>query len=266
MTRTAPITPTLKDFALELAEQARAVLRQLGTQELDVANKPDHSLVTQLDRAIEAQLRRTIEHRYPNHGIIGEEYGHKPVQPAGDDLCWVLDPIDGTHAFVAGAPTYGTLIALAHQDVPVLGVIDIPEINARWLGVQGQPTTRNGQPCRTRACTQLAQAIMSNGTPDFYTPRERPAFDHLRRTTRSRLYGTSCLAYGLLASGRTDLAIDTKQQVYDFAPFRPIIEGAGGCVTDWQGQPLTLHSSGQLLAAGDARLHAQALQIIHTLS
>lgn len=253
------IAQELKTFALELADQARAVLAQSGQGGLDVEVKPDRTLVTRLDKAIEERLRAHIEQRFPGHGVIGEEHGTKAT---GSDFTWVLDPIDGTSAFIAGVPVYGTLIALAHENVPVLGIIDIPELNRRWFGCAGEQTTLNGVPCRVRGCDSLASAMMSNGNPDFYAAEERPALERLRAATNCRIYGAASLAYGLLASGRTDLTLDTGQKVYDFGPFRPIIEGAGGIVTDWQGRALTLESSGQLLAAGDAGRHAEAVQIV----
>lgn len=253
------IAQELKTFALELAGEARAVLAELGQGGLDVEVKPDRTLVTRLDKTIEERLRARIERRFPEHAVIGEEHGTKAT---GSDFSWVIDPIDGTSAFIAGVPVYGTLIALARENIPVLGIIDIPELNRRWFGAAGEQTTQNGIPCRVRSCGSLASAMMSNGNPDFYSASERPALDRLRAATNCRIYGAASLAYGLLASGRTDLTLDTGQKIYDFAPFRPVIEGAGGVITDWQGRALTLQSSGQLLAAGDERQHAAALDII----
>ncbi|MGQ3214542.1 MAG: inositol monophosphatase family protein [Shinella sp.] len=262
MINAAPIADQHVAFAVELAEVARAVLRENDLARVDVSVKPDRSLVTAMDILIEDRLRMMISARYPSHGIIGEERDW--VRP-GSEHVWVLDPIDGTTAFIAGMPVYGTLIALAVGGVPRLGVIDIPAIDSRWVGAEGRPTTRNGTPVRVRSCPTLAQAIMTNSNQDYLAVSERPALDRLRAVTSARVYGGASLNYGLLADGRTDLALDGGQKVFDFAPFRPIVEGAGGIVTDWAGQQLTLESSGQLLGAGDATVHRQALDLIKDL-
>ena len=250
-------------FAAEMADVARAVLRENEAVRFDVSVKPDHSLVTAMDMLIEDRLRSMITARYPAHGIIGEE---REWVRARSEHVWVLDPIDGTTAFIAGMPVYGTLIALAVGGIPRIGIIDIPAIDSRWIGADGRRTTRNGTPVSVRSCPSLAQAIMTNSNQDYLAAHERPVLDRLRSATSARVYGGACLNYGLLADGRTDLALDSGQKVFDFAPFRPIVEGAGGIVTDWAGEPLTLESSGQLLGAGDASIHRQALELIADLS
>lgn len=262
MTSAAPIDDQHVAFAVELADVARTVLRENDMARVDVSVKPDRSLVTAMDILIEDRLRALISARYPSHGIIGEERDW--VRP-GSEHVWVLDPIDGTTAFIAGMPVYGTLIALAVGGVPRLGIIDIPAIDSRWVGAEGRQTTRNGRPVRVRSCPSLAQAIMTNSNQDYLALAERPALDRLRAATSARVYGGASLNYGLLSDGRTDLALDGGQKVFDFAPFRPIVEGAGGIVTDWAGAPLTLESSGQLLGAGDAKVHRQALDLITDL-
>ncbi|MBP1871722.1 histidinol phosphatase-like enzyme (inositol monophosphatase family) [Ensifer adhaerens] len=259
MTSAALIEDKHVAFAVELADIARAVLRENRLARVDVSVKADRSLVTAMDILIEDRLRGMISARYPSHGIIGEERDW--VRP-GSEHVWVLDPIDGTTAFIAGMPVYGTLIALAVGGVPRLGIIDIPAIDSRWIGAEGRRTTRNGQEVSVRSCPSLAEAIMTNSNQDYLAQNERPALDRLRAATSARVYGGASLNYGLLADGRTDLALDGGQKVFDFAPFRPIVEGAGGIVTDWAGAPLTLESSGQLLGAGDARVHAQALDLV----
>lgn len=262
MTSAAIILDEHVAFAVELADIARAVLRENDVARIDVSVKPDRSLVTAMDILIEDRLRAMIAARYSLHGIIGEERDW--VRP-GSEHVWVLDPIDGTTAFIAGMPVYGTLIALAVGGVPRLGIIDIPAIDSRWIGAEGRQTTRNGTPVRVRSCPSLAQAIMTNSNQDYLAPSERPALDRLRAATSARVYGGASLNYGLLSDGRTDLALDGGQKVFDFAPFRPIVEGAGGIVTDWAGAPLTLESSGQLLGAGDVKVHRQALDLITDL-
>ncbi len=245
----------LATFAAHLADLGRAMLVAAEAGRRDIAVKADRSFVTDLDRAIEARLRQEIVARFPDHGIIGEEHGREREQAA---IQWILDPIDGTAPFIAGVPVYATLVAVAVDGVPVIGVADFPAAGRRFTGVAGQPTLENRQPCRTREAT-LNRAMMACMNPDFFNEDERKSLDALKSRTAWRIYGTSSLAYGLLAGGRIDLCLDTRLQIYDFACYRPIIEGAGGVVTDWAGAPLTLESGPRVLAAGSAELHAEAL-------
>ena len=226
-------------FAAALADRARAVMAAALAERPSIELKPDSSYVTDTDKGIERALRQMIEKAYPNHGIIGEEYGD---HNASAEHVWVLDPIDGTAAFVAGLPVFGTLIALMHGGVPVVGIIDHLVTNDRWAGAAGRPTTRNGKPVQTRKCPSLKDAMLSASNPDFFSDAEKPTFERLRSRTQWRIYGGSCYSYGLLASGRTDLAIDSGLSIHDYAPYVPIIEGAGGAITDWSGRPITVAS------------------------
>lgn len=249
--------------AASLADASRAMLRAAVAGARSAELKPDRTFVTATDRAIELRLRDMIADRFPRHGIWGEEFGrHNP----GADWQWILDPVDGTAQFIVGIPVYATLIALARAGVPVIGVMDFPAIGERWVGCENRPTTCNGEVCRTSGTVSLTDAIMSVSSPDFYSEAERPVLDSLCRTTRWRIYGGAALSYGRLACGRTDLACDSRFQVYDFATFRPIIEGAGGAVTDWEGRALTLDSGPRVLAAATPGLHEAALRLIGGLS
>jgi len=244
-------------FAHTLADTARALFAPNIAFAPGVVVKADRSLVTALDQAIETRLCGLIENAYPDHGIYGEEHGAVRLDA---EYVWVLDPIDGTAAFIAGVPVFGTLIALLYRGTPVLGLIDLPVTQDRWIGVAGRPTRHGDQTCRTRVCARLADALLTTSNPDLYDARERPVLDALRADTRWRIYGASCMAYGLLASGRTDIAIDTGLKFWDYAPYVPIIEGAGGVITDWEGRPLRLQDWGaRVLAAGDPARHRDAL-------
>ena len=251
------------EFAVQLADTARRMIDQHKHDQIGASLKPDRSFVTQMDMAIEIELRAMINARFPDHGIIGEE---QDWENPDADFVWVLDPIDGTASFIAGMPVYGTLIALAHRGTPVLGIIDIPPVDARWLGVEGRPTLKNGKPCRVKSCTDLSLAMMSTSNPDFYSEAERPALDLMRKHTSWRIYGAAALAYGLLTDGGTDIALDTGLKVYDYAPFRPVIEGAGGIITDWQGAPITLKTGPRILAAGDAQKHREVVGMLNGLN
>ncbi len=250
-------------FGVHLAGLARQMLLEAAKADTRAEVKPDRSFVTATDKAIEQRLRREISARYPDHGIIGEEEGRDRAEAA---IQWVLDPIDGTAPFIAGIPVFASLIALAVEDIPVIGIMDFPMTDDQWLGVTGAPTLRNGKPCRTRSCPALDQAIMATMNPDFFAGDEIAILQALTSATAWRIYGASSLGYGQLASGRIDLACDTRLGIHDFAGYRPIIEGAGGKVTDWAGLPITLHSGPQTLAAGDLDRHAEALDCMRRTS
>jgi inositol-phosphate phosphatase / L-galactose 1-phosphate phosphatase / histidinol-phosphatase len=247
------------DLALRLADTARRIVRGYFRQPVTVEDKADASPVTIADREAEAAMRRVIGEAAPDHGILGEEYGPERVDA---EWVWVLDPVDGTKAFITGKPSFGTLIALLHRGRPVLGIIDQPILDERWLGVAGRPTTLNGEPIRVRSCQALNLAALYATAPEMFAGADARAFEGLRRRVKLPRYGADCYAYGLLACGFVDLVAEASLQPYDYLPLVAVIEGAGGLITDWQGQPLGLASDGRALAAGDRRLHAEAMRVL----
>jgi histidinol phosphatase-like enzyme (inositol monophosphatase family) len=226
----------------------------------DIEIKGDGSPVTSIDKAAEMSIRAIIAELHPDHGIIGEEYA--PSAP-DREFVWAIDPIDGTLPFLAGFPVFGTLIALLHNGTPVLGVIDMPMTRERWIGGINMPSTHNGNPVSTRACENLASALMSTSNPDFYAEASIPALKRMQQSTRLSIYGGSCMAYGQIASGRIDVGIDVQFDVFDYLALVPIINGAGGIITDWNGNPLDINSGDRFVAAGDERIHAEALQVLN---
>ena len=250
-------------FAESLADTARAILGPAWRDAPVTQWKEDASPVTALDRAVEQRLRAMIEQRFPGHGFIGEETGQRGRDA---EFAWIIDPIDGTAQFIAGIPVFGTLIALLREGVPVVGVMDFAGSGDRWSGAAGGATTWNGKPVSTRPCGALADAALAVNGPDFFNGPRHAAMTALKDAARLRVTGAAALAYGMLASGRIDLAISGRLDAHDCMAFRPIIEGAGGVVTDWSGKPLTLATSGAILAAGSPGLHGQALAIIASSS
>ena len=248
-----------QDFAESLAEAARGLLRAAHQNATQGTAKGDGSPVTAVDQAVEDRIRAMIAEAYPDHGIVGEERG---ASSPGQSFVWVIDPIDGTLPFLAGIPVFGTLIALLRDGLPVLGVIDMPVTGERWIGREGRPTTRNGGPVRVRACDELAAALLSTSNPDFYGAADNRALQRLKAATRWTVYGGSCLAYAQIASGRIDLGIDVGFDPFDYLALVPVITGAGGVISDWDGQPLTLGSGDRIVAAGDPRSQARALEIL----
>lgn len=247
------------DLAERLADASGAIVRRYFRTTLEVEDKPDKSPVTVADREAETAIRELIEEAFPDHGIVGEEYG---AVRADAKYVWVLDPIDGTKSFITGKPLFGTLIALLRQGRPVLGVIDMPALGERWIGRQGQPTTFNGNPVQARACGDLAQAWLYATSPQMFEDADFPAFERLRKQARRTVYGAECMAYGLLANGTVDLVCEGTMKLYDYAAVVPIVKGAGGVITDWRGRALGMEGDGTVLAAGDRSLHAAALEVL----
>ncbi len=251
---------------LAVAEQAAAisgaVIRPLFRSALLVEAKGDASPVTAADKGAERAIRDFLAQALPEHGVWGEEYG---AERADAEWVWVLDPIDGTRAFVTGRPLFGTLIALLHKGVPVMGLIDQPVTGERWIGVVGEPTRfaspMGGLP-RCRPCASMADAELSCTAPDLFAEGDRPRFDRLRQAARRVTWGGDCYAYGLVALGLVDVIAESGLKPWDWAALVPVIEGAGGRVTDWSGRPLELGAAGDVLAVGDAALQAEAIALL----
>jgi histidinol-phosphatase len=242
------------DLANALADASGVVARRYFRRKLMIEAKPDHTPVTIADREAEQAMRDLIAARFPADGILGEEFGTARADAA---RVWVLDPIDGTKSFIAGIPLFGTLIALIENGAPVLGIIDQPILKERWLGVTGQPTRLNGGPVTSRPCAALGDALLYATSPDMFGA-DLPAFTRLKDAVKATRFGADCYAYAQLASGFIDLVVEADLKPYDYCALVPVIEGAGGIITDWRGAPLGLHSDGGVIAAGDASLAAAA--------
>ena len=247
---------TDKDLALALAcaDAAGAAIRPLFRGAWDHERKADRSFVTEADRAAEAAMRKLIEEAFPADGIIGEEYGSRNE---GAGRQWVLDPIDGTTSFIAGRPIFGTLIALLQDGWPVLGIIDQPVAGERWVGRIGQPTLFNGKTAAARPLKDLTDAVLATTSPHLFTNEEADAFMSVAKQVAEKkiVFGGDCYNYGLVASGHVDIVIEAGLKLYDYAALVPVVEGAGGMMSDWQGNPLDAGSDGTVIAIGDpARL------------
>ncbi len=223
--------------------------------------KGDASPVTIADRSVENALRDFIEAQYPDHGIIGEEFGS--IRPEAR-YQWVIDPIDGTRSFIAGYPLFTTLISLTYHGTPVLGLIDQPISGERWVGAYGIESVLNGESVRTRGCTELSKAVIATTSIDYFTPEQSQQFKKLRSSCANGVLGGDAYAYAMLASGQIDIVVDAGMKPYDYCALKPVIEGAGGLITDWKGQPLTIHSDGSVLAAASKELHQAALAKINS--
>ena len=260
--RRPPLCPQeFVDLALRLADVARPIARKYFRSALTIDDKNDASPVTIADREIETAMRALIEETFPDHGILGEEHGTKN----GDaQYVWVLDPIDGTKSFITGKPVFGTLIALCENGVPILGIIDQAIADERWLGVAGRQTTFNDEPVSSRQCAGLGDAYLYTTSPDLFTVEDGvwDTFQRFRKQVKHTLYGGDCYAYGLLSSGFVDVVCEDGLNPYDFCALTPVVTGAGGSATDWDGRAITLTSRGDLLALGDSALLGPALEAL----
>jgi len=247
-------TPSDLELANRLADAAGEAIRPLFRGEWDEEQKADRSFVTEADKAAEAAMRAILEAERADDGIIGEEYG---TRNEGARRQWMLDPIDGTTSFIAGRPIFGTLIGLLQDGFPVLGIIDQPIARERWAGRMSEGTTFNGKPVRTAPCRELSDAVLGTTSPHHFSGHEADHFMGLAKAVAERkmIYGGDCYNYGLVASGHVDIVCEAGLKLHDFAALAPIVEGAGGLMCDWAGEPLHADSDGTVLAIGDpARL------------
>lgn len=255
-------------LAHALADRAREIVLPFfhsPQTRSEAERKADRSPVTDADRRAEQAMRAMIAEAFPGHGVIGEEFGGGESGNGG--LTWCLDPIDGTRAFLSGRPTFGTLIALLQDGEPVLGIVDMPRLDERWVGVTGEPTLRNGAPCRAIAAAGLGDATLLCTSAEMFDATERPRFDALRGQVADAGFGTDCHGYALLASGFADIVMEAGLAPYDFAALVPVVKGAGGCISDWNGATLAVDGAGAqkkhtVLACAGKELHALALAAI----
>lgn len=246
-------------FAEQLADAAAAAIAPYFRVPLDVEDKGARLFdpVTVADKAAERAMRELIRARYPEHGILGEE---EAAIVGSSELTWVLDPIDGTRAFITGLPLWGTLIALNDGQRPVLGVMNQPFTGERYIGTP-QGARLGDTVLKTRTCPDLASARLMCTTPDMFdSPERRAAFDSVAAQAQLLRFGGDCYAYCMLASGFVDAIVEASLQPYDVQALIPIIEGAGGVITSWDGQ--SAQDGGAIVACGDPALHAELIELL----
>ncbi len=241
-------------LAARLADAAGTAIRPFFRSSFEHEAKGDASPVTEADRAAETAIRAILDKECPHDAIIGEEYGEK-IGTSG--RTWVLDPIDGTVSFMVGRPIFGTLIALLEDGWPVLGVIDQCISGERWMGAAGKETTLNGKPVRARPCRDLKDAVLASTGPQYFDGHTSEHFMTLAAKTAHKrmVWGGDCYNYGLLATGHIDIIVEAGLKLHDIAALVRVVEGAGGLMCDWNGDPLHAASDGHVIALGDpARL------------
>ena len=246
----------LIDFAEFLADEARKISQLYYRSQLGIETKQDKTPVTEADRKIEEIIRKLVANNFPKHEVYGEEFGANQNEA---EYVWVVDPIDGTKSFIAGRPLFGSLIALLRNSIPIIGIIDQPILQERWVGVNGV-TKLNGRQVRCRGGVKLSDAIFATTSPDMFTENGRFLAEKMASQAAFSIYGGDCYSYGQLAMGLVDVVLESSLKPYDFCALIPIIENAGGKITDWQGNDLTMNSSGDVLACGDPLLHKRILE------
>jgi myo-inositol-1(or 4)-monophosphatase len=227
----------------------------------DKGDRGSFDPVTAADQAAETAMRALIHRTFPDHGIIGEEFGEENPDA---EYVWVLDPIDGTKSFISGMPAWGTLIALTRFGEPVFGLMNQPFTGERFSGDGGAAHYRGPageRDLRVRPCPQLSDAVLFTTSPRLMNGADRETFNKVEEAVRLSRYGGDCYAYCMLAAGHVDLVIETELKPHDVLPLVPIIAGAGGVITTWEnGAP---HAGGRIVAAGDKRVHAAALEMLN---
>ncbi len=245
------------------ADVAGAVVRPFFRSGFTVDNKSDRSPVTIADRTAEQAMRAVLAERFPDHGVQGEEFGIDRPDAA---LRWVLDPIDGTRAFVSGRPTFGTLIALLDGDTPIVGIIDQPVTRERWIGAAGRTTVFRGAyggRVGCRRCPSLAEAELSCTSPEMLAGPDEARWRRLADAVRRNYWGGDCYAHALVSIGQIDVIAESSMHLWDWAALVPVIEGAGGRVTDWSGQTLRPDGDGRVLSVGDPALLPQIVALLN---
>jgi len=242
--------------ALNIASQ---VAMQYFRKPVSFDIKPDDSPVTIADREIEQAIRIMLGERFPDHAIYGEEQG----QSSGEGGTWVIDPIDGTKSFLLGNPLFGCLVGFVDDGVVQSGGLAMPALNEIWYADRTAPTKLNDEVCHSSQCQDLATASLLTSSPDFFSAEEFAQFEMLSQQIRYRRYGGDCYTYAMLAGGWVDLVVESSLYPFDYIPLVPIVEQAGGVISDWQGNPLGLHSGPQVIAAATSRLHEAALEILN---
>lgn len=254
----------IRDFAADLAHRAGRLALHSFRQRLEIEIKDDDSPVTKTDREVERLLRAGICERFPAHAILGEEYGQTGMNR---DFIWVIDPIDGTRSFITGWPIWGTLVALLKNGRPELGVIEMPALSERWIamrthGVLCEDASGLVSRAAVSGVKALSHARFYTTSLLFFEGEVRQKVENIAQASHTARFGGDCYIYGLLASGHVDLIIENKLLPYDFLATVPVVEEAGGIITDWSGRNLDANSDGRVIAASTPELHASALEML----
>ncbi len=255
------VTSEIIALAHDMVDAGGGVIRRYFRQtHMGVEAKEDATLVTLADRGAEEVIRRMIEAARPNDGIWGEEYG---VKESKNGWQWVLDPVDGTVAFATGSLSFGSILGLTYNDVPLLGIVDQPITNERWMGVVGEGSWFNCRPIKTSTKTELKDSIFGCTHNMRHKPHHLAGHDRLYKACRTMVMGGNAYGYALLANGYVEVIAEADLKLHDYAGIIPIIEAAGGIVTDWQGNSLNGRPQADVLACCNTEIHQAALKLLN---
>ncbi|MEP0520546.1 MAG: inositol monophosphatase family protein [Hyphomicrobiales bacterium] len=248
------------EAALEITEQASSIPRSYFRMNVSIDEKQDESPVTIADRETEAFIRKRLAEEFPDHGIFGEEFGRSAAK---SDYEWIIDPIDGTRSFITGNPLYGMLLALLKNGKPELGIVRMPELNEVYVGANGAAIRNGDEPVHVSGITQIAEAALYINEGDKMQGQYPVLFKNLCAAGKTKRLAYDCYPHMLLAAGHIDAVVDFDLQPYDYLPLVSVIEGAGGVMTDWQGNALNLESDGKVVCAATTALHQELLGLIN---
>ncbi len=244
-------------FGERFVDKCGELLKKHYQKNINVEIKSDGSFVTNIDKKIENLFLKKIKEEFPNHGVLGEEFGH--YNPNSKYL-WVIDPLDGTHSFIAGKPLFGTLLSLIIDGIPSLGIIDMPILDERWVGAKGVGVKKNKKKCSLIKCNKnLNECILSSTSLLMFDELQSKVIKKIYSKIRFPIFGTDCYAYGLLISGNVDIIIEANMKPWDFMAQNFLINEIGGFISDWSGNPLTIYSNGKVIAAKSKSAFKKAL-------
>ena len=247
-------------FANQLADEASETSMKYFRKKLNIENKIDESPVTIADKETEEVIRNKIRKSFPNHGILGEEYENEKLD---SEFVWVIDPIDGTRSYIAGHKDFGNLISLLHNNQPIIGIINCPAHNERWVGVKKTNTTCNGKKVSTSDISKIKDAYLFTSGIYFHEPFFRNGFEIIKENSKYFRLGGDCYMYGMLTNGLIDIVIEDTLKAHDYMALVNVVEGAGGKISDKYGKPITLSSDGSLVASSTHKLHEEIIKIIN---
>ena len=248
-------------FAHLLSDKSESLILKYFRTKLKIKSKADNSPVTIADTESELLIRKLITTNYPNHGIISEE--HSDLNPNAE-FVWVIDPIDGTRSFIAGHKDFGTLIALLYKNIPILGIINCPAHKERWQGIINKKTYLNGKVTSTSKINNLNKCYSFSSGLYFEDPNFKKLYDKLIKKVKYYRFGGDCYMYGMLASGFIDIVVEDTLKIHDYMALIPIIEGAGGKVSDRYGKKITINSKGSFVGSCSQNIHKQVIKILNS--
>ena len=248
------------DFSIHLADESEKIIKKYFRTSLDVDSKEDQSPVTIADKEVELKIREIIKTHYPEHGILGEEFDQTNIE---SEYIWVIDPIDGTRSFIAGHKDFGTLIALVYNNKPIVGIINCPMHNERWVGIINKETTMNNKVVKTSKTNVINESYFCTSGLYLEDDHFKKSCDKIINKSKYYRLGGDCYMYGMIASGLIEIVLEDTLKTHDYMALIPVIEGAGGVVTDKYGSPVTINSDGSIVASANKYLHNQIINIIN---